>query len=402
MNRLLMAFSTLLICYFVYGFYISQINIDIIPKKLKKDVVQDFYDYKGILNVHTEQSLGSSSYSQIISAARAAGLDFVFFTDLNVFDVPFELEGYHGDIFVFTAGKYSYLDSRLIHYSNNKESLGDNLGNVQVKLSDYLSQKNLSNKDQLLILAHPFKTGFTWSGDIPQGMDGIEIINLKSLSNRAWENSKLSVLWSLFMYPFNSKLSLVRLFQEPTEELNLIDNTNTKQSLNFFAGAEASARAIPIANYLIKFPSYQKSFEIFSTHILLKSELTGQVSSDKQKIYQALKSGSFYLAFDLLGDPKGFQAQLKENGKFYPMGSKVKFSKNLILNAEVPAEPSDFYEIVVYRNGIRHATGNSSSINLQITEPGTYRIQVRVSPFLPLPDGKKWLTWIYTNPFYVY
>jgi len=396
-----MFFSGLLICYFVYGFYISQINVNVIPLHLKKDNSMEFFDYKGVINVHSELSLGSSSYSQIISSARSAGLDFIFFTDLNLFDIPYAEEGYHGNTLVFAGGKYSYLDSRLIFYSNKAEDLGQALGDSQVKLSDFLSQKRFLNKDTLMVLAHPYKLGFTWSGDIPTGLDGLELINLKGLSARAWESSKLSVLWSFITYPFNSKLSLIRLFQEPSEEISLFDQVSLKQSLNLFAGAEASARAIPIANYLIKFPSYQKSFEIFSNHVLLKSELTGQVASDKQKIFQALKSGSFYLAFDLLGETKGFQAMVQDKNKIYSMGSTIKFNKNLILRAEVPAEPSDFYEIVVYRNGLRYATGNSSNINLQITEPGVYRIQVRVSPFLPLPDAKKWFTWIYTNPFYI-
>ncbi|MEK6774253.1 MAG: hypothetical protein AABY64_09955 [Bdellovibrionota bacterium] len=401
MTRVLMFFSGLLICYFVYGFYISQINVNVIPLRLKKDNSMEFFDYRGVINVHSELSLGSSSYSKIISSARAAGLDFIFFTDLNLFDIPYNEEGYHGNTLVFSAGKYSYLDSRLIYYSNKGETLGQTLGDSQVRLSDFLSQKRIFNRDEFIVLAHPYKLDFTWSGDIPIGLDGVELINLKSLSYRAWESSKLSVIWSLFTYPFNPKLSLIRLFQEPTEEIGLFDEVSLRQSLNMFAGAEASARAIPIANYLLKFPSYQKSFEIFSNHVLLKSELTGQVGSDKQKIFQAIKNGNFYLAFDFLGETKGFQAFVQDNNKTHLMGSSIRFNKNLILRAEVPAEPSDFYEIVVYRNGVRYATGNSSNINLQIIEPGVYRIQVRVSPFLPLPDAKKWFTWIYTNPFYI-
>ncbi len=401
MIRTLIFFSGLLICYFVYGFYISQINVNVIPLKLKKENTIEFFDYKGVVNVHSELSLGSSSYSQIIASARTAGLDFIFFTDLNLFDIPYTNEGYHGNTLVFTGGKYSYLDSRLIFYSNRGDDLGTTLGDSQIRLADYLSQKKFFNKDTLLVLAHPHKLGFTWSGEIPIGMDGLELVNLKGISTRAWEKSKLSVFWSFLMYPFNAKLALVRLFNEPTEEIALFDGVSSKFHFNLFAGAEASARAIPIANYLIKFPSYQKSFEIFSNHVLLKSELTGQVASDKQKIFQALKNGNFYIAFDLLGDTKGFQATIEDKNKTYLMGSNIKFNKNLILRAEVPVEPSDFYEIVVYRNGLRYATGNSSNINLQITEPGVYRIQVRVSPFLPIPDGKKWLTWIYTNPFYV-
>jgi hypothetical protein len=40
-------------------------------------------------------------------------------------------------------------------------------------------------------------------------------------------------------------------------------------------------------------------------------------------------------------------------------------------------------------------------IDYAITTPGVYRLEVRVIPLLPLPDAKKWIGWIYTNPFFV-
>ncbi len=32
---------------------------------------------------------------------------------------------------------------------------------------------------------------------------------------------------------------------------------------------------------------------------------------------------------------------------------------------------------------------------------GVYRVIARVFPTLTLPDGQRWITWIYSNPFYV-
>lgn len=399
--RLLIVFSSVLIFYFIYGFYISQIDVQIIPQKLSKANTDEYYDYNGVLNVHSHLSLGSGSVQQIVSAARSAGQDFVFLTDLNYFEIPYALEGYIGSTLLFTGGKYSYLDSRLLFYSPKDFHLGDKIGEVQTALADLLSQKPGYAQDQLLILAHPFKSGFSWSGEIPTNLDGLEVVNLKSLSLRAWESSKLSVIWSLLIYPFNSKLALVRLFNEPTEDISLFDQISEQRRFFLYSGAEASARAAPLPHVYLRFPSYQKNFELFSNHILLKSELTGHFKNDKLKIFSALKNGQFYVSFDLLGDPKGFTAFLEDGRKNHPMGSQVRFSKNLFLRAQIPTAPSDFFEVVVYRNGLRYETVNDAELRLPITEPGTYRIQVRVSPYLPLPDGKKWITWIYTNPFFI-
>ncbi|WII72759.1 hypothetical protein QJS83_02605 [Bdellovibrio sp. 22V] len=399
--KLIGAISFLLVTFFLYGFYVNQYEPSVIPPQIAREHSANINDYKGVLNVHTELSSGSASASFVITSAKLANLDFLMFTDLNIFNMPTTFESYHGNLLVFSAGKYSYLDSRLIYYSLNQESIGNNFGEAQVKLADLLSQNLGASKESLVILSHPYKAGYSWSGDIPTGLDGFELVNLKSLANRAWEESKISTLWSFLIYPFNPRLAFLRLYTEPTDEIALLDKLSQQRKIIVYAGTEASARAIPLANYFIRFPSYKRSFEFVSNHVLLKSELTGSFNSDRVKVFNALKNGNFYIALDMLGDPKGFTATLEEENKSHLMGSEVKFSKNMSLRIALPAKPKDFFEILVFKNGEVVTRFNQPEGVYQITEPGTYRVQVRVSPMLPLPDAKKWITWIYTNPFFV-
>lgn len=397
--RLFGFLTFIIMSYFIYGFYISQNDLKVINSTLKKITELSYYDYKGIINVHSDLSIGSSPITQIIKSAKNSKLDFMILTDLNEFSEKNLVEGYFDETLILSGSKISYLDSRFIVIPFQKQVLGRNLGDAQIKLADLLSQEK--SKDHLIVLAHPYKAGFSWTGPLPQGLDGIELINLKSLSHRAFDISKLSPLWSLFIYPFNSALSFIRLFNEPTEELNLFDSSQSYGHFYGFSGAEASARAFPITDYLIKFPSYQKTFEIFSNHVILKSELTGNVKSDKTKILGALKNGNFYLSFDMLGDPKGFKCLIEDRSKSFLIGSKVKWNKNLKLKISLPHKPNYFFETVIYRNGSRFNTINESTAEIEITQPGVYRVQVRVSPYFPLPDATKWITWIYTNPFFV-
>ncbi len=394
-------FSLLLISYFMYGLYINQFDLSIVPRRLKNDNASGYYDYRGVLNIHSTRSIGSATTSFIASSARSAGLDFIVLTDLNQFTPMPVSERYQGNLLVLNGGKYSYLDSRLLYYQSSQELPGTNLGETQVRFADYLSQPRNNNKDSLLVLSDPYKLGFSWSGDIPEGLDGMEVLNLKSLSVRALENSKLSTLWSFLIYPFNSRLALIRLFLEPTEELDLFDHISQKRPFVGFVGAEASARALPFANYLVKFPSYQRLFDVASNHVVLKSELTGNFANDKVKIVQALKNGQFYMAFDIIGDPKGFIATMDDKTKSYMMGSQVKLTKSLTMSIHLPMKPKEFFEVVLYKNGERVRIFNKPEITVPIDSPGVYRVQVRVSPLWPLPDAHKWISWIYTNPFYV-
>ncbi|MBV2168250.1 MAG: hypothetical protein KUL82_06040, partial [Bdellovibrio sp.] len=297
--KALITISFLLVSYFLYGFYINQYETSVVPPQIAREHSRSLNDYKGVLNVHTDLSSGSASSSFVIASAKLANLDFLMFTDVNVFNMPTTFESYHGNLLVFSAGKYSYLDSRLIYYSLTQEGVGNNLGDAQVKLSDLLSQKTGANKDSLTILAHPYKAGYSWTGEIPSGLDGFELLNLKSLVNRAWSESKISTIWSLAIYPFNPSLAFLRLYTEPTDEIALLDKLSQQRRIVVYAGTEASARAIPLANYFIRFPSYKRSFEFMSNHLLLKSELTGSFNSDRVKVFNALKNGNFYMALDM-------------------------------------------------------------------------------------------------------
>jgi len=400
-TKTLMTLTVFFIFFGTYGLYLSQYEPMVINEDVFLKHSLEFFDYKGVLNIHTDMSIGSEPISKVVIAAKEVGLDFILLTDLNQFHNFENFETYFDHTLVLNGGKFSYLDSRLNYYSLEPKKIGSALGEAQIFFSDALSKQRDEEDRGLIWLAHPFKAGYDWTGEMPAGLDGAEILNLKSLSNQAIRSSKFSVLWSLMIYPFNPKLALVRLFEEPSEEINLFDTTSQKRPFIAFAGAEASARAIPFADFLVKFPSYQRLFSSVTTHVVLRSELTGQISSDREKIFSALKAGQSYLALELLGNPKGFLATVKDGRRSHLMGEKIKFRKNLRLDVELPGEPNSFFEVALYRNGLRVETANTVQSSFAINEPGVYRVQVRVSPQLPLPDAKKWLTWIYTNNFYI-
>lgn len=400
MNRILATFAFLLISFFIYGFYISQFELNFIQRKVKTS--DFFYDYKLTMNIHTNLSIGSEPLSVVLSEAKKAQNKIIMITDLNP-QIKSPDDTYLQNVGVLQGAKYGYKDSRLIYYSVKEKNLGLKTGESQLLLSDLLSQEISKNSDALLVLAHPFKTGFTWAGPIPDSLDGVEIANLKSLSQQSWSYSKLSTIWSILLYPFNPKLALMRLFQEPTEELHLFDQVSQQRRFVAFQGAEASARAIPLADWLVKFPSYESVLSISSNHLLLTSELTGNIAKDKIKILSALKNGQFYICFDALGDPKGFETYVldESNQKKHSIGSSLKTNKNTHFYFKLPLQPTSFYEVILLKNGKRVDTLNTFEGFFPIQGPGTYRIQVRISPKLPLPDAIKWLTWIYTNNFYV-
>lgn len=387
--------------YLVYGVYLAQYDVRIFPEDLVAESPRGFFDYKGVTNVHTQMSSGSGDFTMVIDAARETSLDFLSLTDLNVYDKPNALAGYHGHLLVMMDGEYSYLNSRLLNIGATTSRHLQGVGRSQVLFADLLTQKEKGSDVGLLILAHPTKPKYGWSGEYPVGLDGIEVINLKNAWQEAWTDNKFSFLMSLLILPFNEKLALLRLFKNPEEELRLWDTLNAQRKVIGIAGADAEAKMIMGGSFL-QYPTYQTLFSLVRNHVLLKSELTGNAIGDVEKVAQGLRQGQLYMSLDILGNPKGFNAVVRPaNGPVFAIGSKVKFEKGLSLEVTLPQKPKVPFDIIIYKDGERMMTSNSQNTQYFINTPGVYRVMVRVIPTLPLPDGKKWIPWIFTNPFYV-
>ena len=112
----------------------------------------------------------------------------------------------------------------------------------------------------------------------------------------------------------------------------------------------------------------------------------------------AFRQGQFYMCLDILGNPKGFNTVMRsKDGTIHPLGSELEYREGLSLEVTLPQKPKAPFDTVIYRNGERMMTSNSQLTQYYVNGPGVYRVLVRVIPTLPLPDGKKWIPWIYTN-----
>lgn len=392
MNKIFSIIAFILILFFTYGFYLSQFQFDFVTKKPYGPRL--FYSYQLNQNIHSNVSLGSGTIPEIAEDAQKIQNDYIMITDLN-YKVDLEYDHYVDRVGVLFATKFLTEFGRLIYYSHENK----NSRLITAEITDFFQS---NKKESLIYMAHPLDKEFDESFLLRQNLSGIEVINLKKMTQQSWSTNRISTIWSLLFYPFNPKLALIRLFNEPDKELQLFDRIAQIKKFVMFLGSEASARAIPFADWLIRFPSYERTLGIASQHLVLNSELIGDMEKDSKPIETALANGNFFLAFDTLGNPSGFEAYIAdESGNhFYKIGDSLPFKRNLKLFFQFP-EPNVFYEIILFKDGQRKDHFNTFKGFFNIKEPGVYRIEVRLSARLPLPDANKWIGWIYTNNFTV-
>lgn len=401
--RKFLILTALIFAYLTYGVYLAQFDVRVISEELVPESPRGFFDYRGVTNVHTRMSSGSGDLASVVASAQRSGLDFISITDLNMFDKPQSMAGYHGHLLVGLDGEYSYLNSRLLNLGASTTSHLAGPGRSQVLFADMLSRPDRPNEFGSFFLAHPTKPRYEWTGAYPEGLDGMEVINLKRIWQRAWGKNKLSFFMSLLALPFNEKLALLRLFEEPVDEVRIWDEVSRHRKFVGIAGSDAEAKFyVGGTRFFFEFPSYDTLFSLVRNHIMPRAEFTGSVSSDLEKLATAVRGGQLYMSLDILGNPKGFNAVIRGSKKqIIPMGGEVRFREGLTLEVNLPETPKVPFDIIVYRNGETQLRSNEPNTRFTIRGPGTYRVMVRVIPTLPLPDGKKWIPWIYTNPFYV-
>lgn len=395
----LLALSLFIFCFLLYGIYLSLFQFKIILPEIDISHPEGYYDYRGVTNIHSNASSGSGSYSEILQFAKNSKLDWIILTEVNQPARPEFIEGYFQDMLVLTGGEYSYFDSRFLYYgARASDEPPSGQSQMQVFFADILSQSQRSQND-FIVLAHPYYSRYSWKGDFPVGLNGVEVINLKSVLEETWKDSKLRTLLSLFLYSFNPNIAFMSIFSTPNDELVLWDQLNKKQKVVGFAGNDTTAK-VPISDEkYLRFPSYETSFGLTSNHLLLQTELVGDYKKDKEKVFKALRQGQFYMSLDFLGSPKGFFAEIQDGEKDYPLGSTLQMKKDLKLVVELPRSMKGPFQVVVKKDGENYSTSTSQKTVLNISAPGIYRVEVRVNPKVPVPRGNRWFPWIYTNNF---
>lgn len=381
--------------YLSYGLIISQVAIKP-ASKTRSNLVSKIYDYKGVINVHSNEGLGQGTVQEILKAAYEAKLDFIIFTENSSYESKIANDRYEENLLVLNGREYSYLKSRLIlvdptfDYSQIK-----NAGDAHLFLSDYLE----NNKKGFVLLKHPTKSGYEWEGEFAKGIDAIEIISLRSHWREAWELSKWNFISSLLMYPFNPEYAFLNIYQIPKNNLKMWNNIVQNRKIIGLIGSDAKSKLKIFGNNYLRFPSYKQLFLLSSNHLVLNSELTGQLKEDSNKVFTALSLGQFYFSLDFLGDPKGFNFFAKsKKSQTFPMGSEI-HDKDLELCYTKPyLELKDSWASI-YLDG-KLLVKSTDENCFKIDKPGNYNLVYYRKIYRPWPFNSVTVPWIYSNFIY--
>ncbi|MFC1822506.1 CehA/McbA family metallohydrolase [Thermodesulfobacteriota bacterium] len=346
------------------------------------------YEFIGNLHIHSIYSDGGGSVVEIADAAKRAGLDFICITDhAHMLDsLHLEDEGFSGNLLVMVGQE---IGERYHHYLafDLKETPPRNIPDPQ-KIIDHVNQEGGFG-----FLAHPFEKGmsfreksvaYTWNDLSVGGYTGVCIWNFSS----RWKERVKSAFHGLF----HLALKKQALKGPSSETLGFWDRTCMSRKVVAIGGSDAHGSFFKWGCLKLKPFSYEFLLGTINNHILLSEKIPGDFSKAKQRVYDAMKAGRLFIAYDGLFPARGFHFYYtRDDGKVLEMGDEGEVrSGNFVI--KLPREG----EMRLLKNGIVEEKWRGREVTFPVKEKGIYRVEV----YLRLRFFG-WRPWIFSNPIYL-
>ena len=350
------------------------------------------YEYAGNVHMHTPYSDGAKWHQEIAYEAISAGLDFIIITDHNIWVDG--LEGYyeneHGRILLLVGEEIH--DTRRVPQANHFLAFG-----ADTELSTYAS--NLPNlvretheKGGYGFLAHPFDPAAPSIGEGSLGWQDWDIEGYAGLE--IWN------YMSEFKGLLGNKLRNLRVVLRPEKYISGPDPktlarwdellSQGKQCIAI-GGSDAHGLTYKLGPLKrIIFP-YRYLFRTVNTHVLVKEELNGDLTRDKQIIHDAIGRGNSWIGYDLPRDTSQFRFSGQSKSKGI-MGDQIRLGIGATLQVKTPNK----CRIRLVKDGLTVAECDLDENLTHIpVEAGAYRVECYIS-YLGQERG-----WIFSNPIYL-
>jgi len=344
------------------------------------------FEYRGNMHIHSTYSDGSGTIEEISAAAKRAGLDFIIVTDhFNLEALP--EAGYRDKLLLLVGMEMN--DAHNHYLALDVERVIKNDTAQPQTVIDAVNQQ-----EGIGIIAHPleYPSAFLNDGEVYNWLDwsvhsfqGIEIWNLLS----QWKGSIKSLI-EAFYYYLNPHAAIIGPYPEILKKFD--DYQQQGHRIVAFGGADAHAPEIKLGPIKIKIIPYEMSFRCINMHVLLIQPLSGEFKTDQELIYQALRQGSSWIAYDYYRNSQGFTFTLGKGNEKWSMGESVPWQENMSIQVYTPYPA----RVKLVKDGLPLGESAGQDHLFNNIKPGIYRMEAYHR------HGLKYRPWIFTNAIWVY
>ncbi|HYX28650.1 MAG TPA: hypothetical protein VE863_08790 [Pyrinomonadaceae bacterium] len=365
---------------------IQQLSAQQVPA----DSENQYVDYKGVIHVHS--FLGGHStgtFSELIAAAKANGLDFVIMTEhpQSNFDTSaMTLNGVHDDILFINGNEVVTANNdRLLLIPGASDAATDSTRATQEIVEEQKRNGGLS------FVAYPSESE-SWRST---AATGVEVYNLFT---NAREIRPITMFFDgLWSYRSYADLMFANFFSRPAANLQQWDAAmlERKNKSIAIAGNDAHSNIGASLNdgsgkqlIGLKLDPYERSFRVVRTHVLIRKG----IGLTRDSLLEALALGHCYISFDIFSNATGFDFSISNSDKTMGDDATVEAQTRLSVRTPVPSR------IALLKNGDFIEQRSGTTVEFAINGPGIYRAEVYLDS---LPGPVTGQPWIISNPIYL-
>lgn len=348
----------------------------------------------GNLHLHTITSDGTGTHDEVAAAAARAGLDFIIYTDHNIW-----VDGMEGWYREPDTGREVL---RLMGQEVNDQQLIPELNHLICHFVTEDLQPVAAKPQQLIntvierggtcFLAHPLerpglgaaKEIYPWISWEVAGYTGIELWN--TMTDVKWQlRTRLRGLIGAYL----PQLILTAPFPEMLAKWDEL--LAAGQKVVAIGNSDAHAMSFSMGPLTRTVYPYEYLFRTVNTHLLLAEPLARDVSRASRQIFEALQQGHCFVGYDLIASPKGFTFIGASGPEQAGMGDDLLLQETATFQVSSP-HPA---RLRLLHNGRVVSETYGQELTWQTTKPGVYRVEAYRS-FWGRQRG-----WVFTNPIYV-
>lgn len=342
--------------------------------------------------MHTPYSDGAKWHEQIAEDAINAGLDFIVVTDHNIWVDG--IEGYYSN----DHGRVLVLVGEEVHNPRRDPQVSHFLVfGAEKEMARY------AHDPQILIdetraaggygfLAHPFDPSMPyldaqsigWRDWDVEGYHGLEIWNYMSNLKGLVDGriSALRVALNPQKYVIGPRSDTLAKWDELLAQ---------GKRIAAVGGSDAHAFRLSMGPLTRTIFPYEFLFRAVNVHLLLETELSGDLVHDKTLILSAIGQGNSWVGYDMAGPTNGFRFS-GQGGSKGIMGHEVKLDIGATLQVLTPAK----CHIRLIRDGeVVKEVANDVNLTHLPVERGAFRVECSIVHL-----GRK-RGWIFSNPIYL-
>jgi hypothetical protein len=343
-----------------------------------------------VAHVHSTYSDGTASVPELLETARSTGVDAVLLTDHDTLAARRNgWEGDHDGVFLLVGDEVSPKGGHYLAFGVEQPvahrglSAGEIAAEVRAAGGVGFAAHPFSEGGHMLVpsIARRVVRPHGWDGlEEDGGLDGIELWSVLTDAAEAWRNPAEAVRW------LRHQEKAVAA-GPPARHLAIWDSLSAHRRVPAIGGLDDHQRGIRFRGRVRSPVPHRRSFNLLRTHLVCDRPLTGDTATDRATIIRALRAGAAWLHCPIVAPADGCRLWAEGvDGSSVEMGGEGDARRSVLrLRLPRPAEVS------LLRDGRPLHADRTDRLDLEISEPGAYRVEARI-------DRRFWLL---SNPVHL-